>query len=98
MAERPTTVPTYVDRERGASELSISVDTWDRMVDSGELPEPTMKVRGRPRWRWSVVIANLEGKPQDEDRSEVDPFLEGIRRASGKRDRDRAARRSRRSS
>ena len=47
------------------------------MVDSGELPQPTIRVRSRPRWRWSLVIAHLEGKPQDEDGPEVDPFLEG---------------------
>ncbi len=98
MAERPTTVPIYVDRERGAYELSISMDTWDRMVDSGELPRPTIRVRSRPRWRWSLVIAHLEDKPQDEDGSEVDPFLEDIRRTSEQRARDRAVRRTRRSS
>ena len=78
--------PFYVDRETGARHLCISTDTWDRMVDAGELPPPTIRVRSRPRWRWDRIVSHLEGHQvssctaaPDED---YDPISERIRSLS----------------
>ena len=54
--------PTFVDRETGAAECSISPATWDEWVKAGTLPpaEPGFP-ESSPRWRWSTVLRKLSG-------------------------------------
>lgn len=68
----------YVDREGGAAELSISPETWDRMVATGELPKATIYLLGRyPRWRWMDVDAWLSSGKEHENVA-LDPFVEAV--------------------
>lgn len=62
-ANRP---PAYVSRETGAAELDMSVDTWDAMVKTGQIPPPVkVGISGTtPRWRWEDVDAALSGRAQ----------------------------------
>jgi hypothetical protein len=52
----PTNIPAYVDRERGAAELSITPKLWDEWVTEGRLPRPAPGFpHSVPRWRWEDV-------------------------------------------
>jgi hypothetical protein len=87
--------PTFVDRETGSAELCCSVETWDQMVLTGELPPATMHLRTRlPRWRWSDVERWLSGdrRPpaQEEGWGEAtalieSPFVAALRNDNGKK-------------
>ena len=53
-------VPEYVTRQRAATELCMSDDTFDKYVREGILPSP--KRRGKlTRWKWSEIVAVLDG-------------------------------------
>jgi predicted DNA-binding transcriptional regulator AlpA len=53
-------VPEYVTRQRAATELCMSDDTFDKYVRAGILPSP--KRRGKlTRWKWSEIVAVLDG-------------------------------------
>ena len=79
--------PVFVDRETGAAELCVSMETWDAMVLTGELPPATVHLRTRlPRWRWSDIEAWLSGdrRPAAGDEAErapppVSPFVAAVR-------------------
>ena len=79
--------PVFVDRETGAAELCVSIETWDAMVLTGELPPATVHLRTRlPRWRWNDIEAWLSGDRRSAagDEAErapppVSPFVAAVR-------------------
>jgi hypothetical protein len=76
--------PVFVDRETGAAELCVSMETWDAMVLTGELPPATLHLRARlPRWRWSDVERRLKRRPrpasQDDSEAFESPFVAALR-------------------
>ena len=59
----PARPPSYVTRDGGAAELSISPETWDNWVDAEVLPAPAAGFpETSPRWRWADVDRRLSGK------------------------------------
>jgi hypothetical protein len=88
--------PIFVDRESGAAELCVTVETWDAMVLTGELPPATLHLRSRlPRWRWADVEAWLSGDrrppaplPDDETPTPAaalaNPFVEAVRKGQAR--------------
>jgi len=73
-------VPEYVTRQRAASELDMSDDTFDKYVREGTLPQP--KRRGKlARWQWSEIVATLDGGSADLIEMEQDAFEKGIAHA-----------------
>jgi predicted DNA-binding transcriptional regulator AlpA len=55
-----TVVPAYVCRQTAARMLDMSDDTFDKYVREGTLPQP--KRRGKlMRWKWSEIVAVLDG-------------------------------------
>lgn len=55
--------PTYVDRNAGAAELCITLQTWDLWVSLGYLPRPAPGFPAdEPRWRWKDVDDLLRGQ------------------------------------
>ena len=77
MSER---VPEYVTRQRAAAELCMSDDTFDKYVREGILPSP--KRRGKlTRWKWSEIVAVLDGGGSFRSEMTQDAFEQGAERA-----------------
>ena len=58
--EGANVVPAYVCRQTAARMLDMSDDTFDKYVREGTLPQP--KRRGKlMRWKWSEIVAVLDG-------------------------------------
>jgi hypothetical protein len=73
-------VPTYVCRQTACRELDMSDDTFDKYVREGILPQP--KRRGTlMRWKWSEIVAALDGGSTTVIELEQDAFQRGIRLA-----------------
>jgi predicted DNA-binding transcriptional regulator AlpA len=73
-------VPEYVTRQRAAMELCMSDDTFDKYVREGVLPSP--KRRGKlTRWKWSEIVAVLDGRHASVVCLAEDAFEMGIERA-----------------
>jgi predicted DNA-binding transcriptional regulator AlpA len=70
-------VPEYVTRQRAAMELCMSDDTFDKYVREGILPSP--KRRGKlTRWKWSEIVAVLDGGSASVVAVATDPYGMGI--------------------
>ena len=73
-------VPEYVTRQRAATELCMSDDTFDKYVREGILPSP--KRRGKlTRWKWVEIVSVLDGGAVSVVRIEQDAFEQGADRA-----------------
>ncbi len=73
-------VPAYVCRQTACRELDMSDDTFDKYVREGTLPQP--KRRGKlTRWKWSEIVAALDGGSIAILEVEPDAFERGIARA-----------------
>jgi predicted DNA-binding transcriptional regulator AlpA len=73
-------VPEYVTRQRAAAELCMSDDTFDKYVREGVLPSP--KRRGTlTRWKWSDIVAAIDGGSVSMMEVAEDSFEKGIRHA-----------------
>jgi predicted DNA-binding transcriptional regulator AlpA len=73
-------VPEYVTRQRAAAELCMSDDTFDKYVQEAILPSP--KRRGKlTRWKWSEIVAALDGGGASVVELAEDSFEQGIRHA-----------------
>ena len=73
-------VPAYVCRQTACRELDMSDDTFDKYVREGTLPQP--KRRGKlMRWKWSEIVAALDGGSIAVIEIEKDAFERGIERA-----------------
>jgi hypothetical protein len=97
-----TNIPAYVDRERGAAELSISPELWDEWVTEGRLPPPAPGFPPSvPRWRWEEVDLRMSGDahttPPESPitrkrrrsyvtRPKVDPFVEAVHKMAAQRE------------
>src|SRR5262249_52864513 len=78
----PPRTPTYVSREIGAAELCISPETWDTMVERGELPVPEFKIGGNmPRWKWEAVQEYLSGRREAVTMA-IDPYVRAADQAN----------------
>jgi predicted DNA-binding transcriptional regulator AlpA len=81
-------IPAYVCKQTACRELDMSDDTFDKYVRESILPQP--KRRGKlTRWKWSEIVAALDGGGAAKIEVEQDPFERGIARA--KETRSRAA-------
>ena len=73
-------VPEYVSKQTACYLTDMCDDTWDKYVREGIFPPP--KKRGRlVRWKWSEIVAVLDGGRADEILIEQDEFEKGIARA-----------------
>jgi predicted DNA-binding transcriptional regulator AlpA len=73
-------VPAYVCKQTAARMLDMSDDTFDKYVREGTLPQP--KRRGKlTRWKWSEIVAVLDGESAAVIGVEQDAFEKGIGRA-----------------
>lgn len=70
-------VPDYVTRQRAAVELDMSDDTFDKYVRQGILPQPKQR-GGLKRWKWSEIVAALDGGSIAVIEVEQDAFERGI--------------------
>lgn len=53
-------IPEYVCKQTASRALDMSDDTFDKYVREGVLPGP--KRRGKlVRWKWSEIVAALDG-------------------------------------
>ena len=73
-------VPDYATRQRAAVELDMSDDTFDKYVREGILPQPKRRAR-LMRWKWSEIVAALDGGSIAVIEVEPDAFERGIARA-----------------
>ena len=71
-------VPEYVTRQRAAAELCMSDDTFDKYVREGTLPQPKRR-GGLMRWKWSEIVAALDGGSIAVIEVEQDAFEQGSR-------------------
>ena len=73
-------VPAYVCRQTACRELDMSDDTFDKYVREGTLPQPKRR-GGLVRWKWSEIVAALDGGSIAVIEVEPDAFERGIARA-----------------
>ena len=73
-------VPVYVCRQTAARMLDMSDDTFDKYVREGILPQPKRR-GGLKRWKWSEIVAVLDGGSIEVIELEQDAFDKGIERA-----------------
>jgi predicted DNA-binding transcriptional regulator AlpA len=73
-------IPEYLTRQRAAVELCMSDDTFDKYVREGTLPQPKRR-GGLVRWRWSEIVAAMDGGGAAVIEVSKDAFEEGIARA-----------------
>ena len=78
--EGANVVPAYVCRQTAARMLDMSDDTFDRYVREGILPQPKRR-GGLVRWKWSEIVAALDGGSIAVIEVEPDAFERGIARA-----------------
>jgi predicted DNA-binding transcriptional regulator AlpA len=73
-------VPAYLCKQSACRELDMSDDTFDKYVREGTLPQP--KRRGKLlRWKWSEIVAALDGGSIAVIEVGKDAFERGIKRA-----------------
>jgi predicted DNA-binding transcriptional regulator AlpA len=72
-------VPAYLSKQRACRELDMSDDTFDKYVREGVLPQPKRR-GGLKRWKWSEIIAALDGGGIEVIELEQDAFEKGIKR------------------
>ena len=78
--EGANVVPAYVCRQTAARMLDMSDDTFDKYVREGTLPQP--KRRGKlMRWKWSEIVAVLDGGAASVVTMGRDAFEQGADRA-----------------
>ena len=77
--EGANVVPAYVCRQTAARMLDMSDDTFDRYVREGILPQPKRR-GGLVRWKWSEIMAELDGGSIAVIEVEPDAFERGIAR------------------
>ena len=78
--EMRDSVPKYVTRQRAAAELCMSDETFDKYVREGILP--STKRRGKlTRWKWSEIVAVLDGGAASVVTVPQDAFEQGADRA-----------------
>ena len=77
--EGANVVPAYVCRQTAARMLDMSDDTFDRYVREGILPQPKRR-GGLVRWKWSEIVAALDGGSIAVIEVEPDAFERGIAR------------------
>jgi predicted DNA-binding transcriptional regulator AlpA len=70
-------VPAYVCRQTACRELDMSDDTFDKYVREGILPQPKRR-GGLKRWKWSEIVAVLDGGCASAVTMTQDPFDMGI--------------------
>ena len=73
-------VPAYVCRQTACRELDMSDDTFDKYVREGTLPQAKRRA-GLVRWKWSEIVAALDGGSIAVIEVEQDAFERGIARA-----------------
>lgn len=73
-------VSVYVCRQTACRELDMSDDTFDKYVREGTLPQPKRR-GGLVRWKWSEIVAALDGGSIAVIEVEQDAFETGIARA-----------------
>ena len=78
--EGANVVPAYVCRQTAARMLDMSDDTFDKYVREGILPQPKRR-GGLVRWKWSEIVAALDGGSIAVIEVEPDAFERGIARA-----------------
>jgi predicted DNA-binding transcriptional regulator AlpA len=72
--------PDYVCRQTACRMLDMSDDTFDKYVREGVLPQP--RRRGKlARWKWSEIVAALDGGSVAIIEVHEDEFEKGIKRA-----------------
>lgn len=77
-----TEVPEYVCKRTACKQLDMSDDTFDKYVREGVLPPP--KRRGAlVRWKWSEIVAALDGGGAVVIEVPQDVFERGVARAKG---------------
>lgn len=69
----------FVSRSELAARCEVSVDTIDQWVREGYLPAPSMERGQIRRWHWPSIEARFSEAQKETD----DPYLTGVRRASG---------------
>lgn len=72
-------VPAYVTRQRAAQELDMSDTTFDKYVREGVLPSPKRR-GGMLRWKWSEIVAVLDGGAAATAAVSRDAFSRGVAR------------------
>jgi hypothetical protein len=86
-------LPAYVDREKGAFQLSITPEQWDDLVATGVLPPPSPGFpSSMPRWQWRDIQAQMSGKTRSRQptrlattgafKNKPNPFVERVRKYS----------------
>jgi predicted DNA-binding transcriptional regulator AlpA len=73
-------IPAYVCKKRACRELDMSDDTFDKYVREGTLPQPKRR-GGLTRWKWSEIVAALDGGSATATEVKQDPFERGIAHA-----------------
>jgi hypothetical protein len=73
-------VSVYVCRQTACRELDMSDDTFDKYAREGTLPQPKRR-GGLVRWKWSEIVAALDGGSIAVIEVEQDAFETGIARA-----------------
>jgi predicted DNA-binding transcriptional regulator AlpA len=79
-------IPVYVCRQTAAHMLDMSDDTFDKYVREGILPQPKRR-GGLKRWKWSEIVAALDGGCIEVIEVEPDAFEKGIQHAKAARGR-----------
>lgn len=67
--------PAYIEAIDGAYELSISVDTWHKLVKQGIIPPPIIITDGLPRWRWEDVDTAVAARVKKTQTETHTPFF-----------------------
>ena len=73
-------VPAYLCKQSACRELDMSDDTFDKYVREGILPQPKRR-GGLKRWKWSEIVAALDGGGVAVVEVEEDEIERGIKRA-----------------
>lgn len=89
-AVTPQYPPPYQTADVLAWHLTVTPETVDRWVKDEILPPPCPRKssKGHRLWKWITVCQWLDGDKSDDGQSELDPFVEGARRAAQERNRD----------
>jgi len=81
-----TQLPKYVRKQTACRHLDMSDDTFDKYVRKGVLPGP--KRRGAlVRWKWSEIVAVLDGGGTAMIEAAQDEFERGATRAKARKSR-----------
>jgi hypothetical protein len=75
-----TKAPEYVCTQTACRQLDMSDDTFDKYVREGVLPGPKLR-GGLVRWKWSEIVAALDGGGAVVIEASQDAFERGLARA-----------------